>query len=351
MEGLRPVEGYAQILADVHIACATTFVRQQPASRSTKKTLQRQPHAWRETPKRATCCTGRVPTANYCVCAQSGNTVVKSVCAPTRWNTNGLHDVLPDRAHTCNNQRLTTRAVALQFCVVAYNFSLLLSSFSQRAKKTGFKTTFFRPVWGAEQQLKQQLVAFSVCTGYLLHAISCCCMQLLVVACNLLLLLFQDPVALRPPPTTKPSTHKHTSSSSSSSSSSLPSSLSPSPRSSSSSSKPSPFGSTGTSATTDRQASFGCDCSTSFAAIVKACPLRNVLLRGFCEHVVDVTVPQVVEKLIVLCPRSQARPTFASEPSNRFLAVPVPRVIEQFCRCAEGRFSRQNPAADSRTDL
>ena len=36
---------------------------------------------------------------------------------------------------------------------------------------------------------------------------------------------------------------------------------------------------------------------------------------------------------------------------TRFLAVPVPRMIEQFVGSAEDRFSRQNPAADSPTDL
>ena len=41
-----------------------------------------------------------------------------------------------------------------------------------------------------------------------------------------------------------------------------------------------------------------------------------------CEPVVDVSVPQVV--------RSQAKTESCSVPWNQFLAVPVPRVIEQF---------------------
>ena len=47
-----------------------------------------------------------------------------------------------------------------------------------------------------------------------------------------------------------------------------------------------------------------------------------------CEHVVDVSVPQVVRHLFVV-PISQAKTESCSKPCNRFLAVPVTLIVEQ----------------------
>ena len=55
---------------------------------------------------------------------------------------------------------------------------------------------------------------------------------------------------------------------------------------------------------------------------------QELVSERICEHVVDVTVPQVVEQLFVV-PKIPSETEFCSAAWNRFLAVPVP-VIEQF---------------------
>ena len=74
-------------------------------------------------------------------------------------------------------------------------------------------------------------------------------------------------------------------------------------------SKPIPFGSTG----------------TSTSQIVP----QECIADRIREHVVDVSVPQVVEQLFVV-PKISSQTQPCSAPRRRFLAVPVPRMIEQF---------------------
>ena len=50
--------------------------------------------------------------------------------------------------------------------------------------------------------------------------------------------------------------------------------------------------------------------------------------EGICEHVVDVSVPQVVEQLFVV-PKTSSQIDSCSVPWNRFLAVLVTRIVEQ----------------------
>ena len=46
-----------------------------------------------------------------------------------------------------------------------------------------------------------------------------------------------------------------------------------------------------------------------------------------CEHVAHISVPQVVEQLFIV-PKISSQTEFCSVLSNRFLAVPVPHMIE-----------------------
>ena len=85
-----------------------------------------------------------------------------------------------------------------------------------------------------------------------------------------------------------------------------------------------------TTTTTDRRARCGYAYSRSYVAIVKDSkfvPQERIAGR-VCEHVVDVSVPQVVEQLSVVL-KISSQTEFCSVPSNRFLAVPVPHMIEQ----------------------
>ena len=150
------------------------------------------------------------------------------------------------------------------------------------------------------------IIAITTCCFFGV-AITCCCMQFLGVACNFPLLT-QDPAA--PPPSSQQQHYPRT-------------------NTSSSSSKPIPFP-TETTTTTDRRALYGYAHCTSYVAIVKASkfvPQERIADR-ICEHVVDVSVPQVVEQLIVV-PKIPSQTESRSVPWNRFLAVPVPRMIEQ----------------------
>ena len=88
---------------------------------------------------------------------------------------------------------------------------------------------------------------------------------------------------------------------------------------------------TETATTTDCRARNGYAYSISYVAIVKASksvPQERIADR-ICEHVVDVSVPQVVEQLLIV-PKISSQTESCSVPWNRFLAVPVPRMIEQF---------------------
>ena len=100
--------------------------------------------------------------------------------------------------------------------------------------------------------------------------------------------------------------------------------------SSSSSFKPLHFISTETTTITDHRARYGCAHCTICVAIVKASnsvPQERTADR-ICEHVVDVSVPQVIEQLFVV-PKISSQTESCGVPWNRFLAVPVPRMIEQ----------------------
>ena len=89
--------------------------------------------------------------------------------------------------------------------------------------------------------------------------------------------------------------------------------------------------STETTTAKDRRAHYGFDYSTSYVAIVEDSQILSLesLSERICEHVVDVSVPQVVEQLFVV-PKISNQTESCSVPWNRFLAVPVPRMIEQF---------------------
>ena len=85
--------------------------------------------------------------------------------------------------------------------------------------------------------------------------------------------------------------------------------------------KPILFGSTGTSATTDRRASCGHAHSTSYARTVKAVQIESKERISERLCVVDVSV---------LCPRSQARPNHAMQRTvEQVLAVLVTLIVEQ----------------------
>ena len=89
--------------------------------------------------------------------------------------------------------------------------------------------------------------------------------------------------------------------------------------------------STETTTTTNRRARYGYAHSISYVAIVKASkfvPQERISGR-ICEHVVDVSIPQVVEQLFVVL-KISSQTESCTVLSNRFLAVPVPRMIEQF---------------------
>ena len=138
----------------------------------------------------------------------------------------------------------------------------------------------------------------------LLHAISCCCMQFRVVACNFVV-LFSRPAA--PPPTANNNTiltqtYHHTPS-------------------------PSPLP---TAASTDRRAHCGYAHFTSYVAIVKDSKVVSSerMSERICEHVVDVSVPQVVEQLFVV-PKISSQTESCSVPWNRFLVVRATLVVKQ----------------------
>ena len=56
--------------------------------------------------------------------------------------------------------------------------------------------------------------------------------------------------------------------------------------------------------------------------------LSSVFLKRFCEHVVDVSVLQVVDHLFVV-PKISSQTESCSVPWSRFLAVPVTLIVEQ----------------------
>ena len=109
-----------------------------------------------------------------------------------------------------------------------------------------------------------------------------------------------------------------------------------------------------TTTTTDRRARHGYAQTTSYVAIVDASknvPQERIADR-ICEHVVDVSVPQVVEQLFVV-PKISSQTESCSVQWNRFLAVPVPRMIEQFVEVpkfvSQGRIQQRTPKQISDT--
>ena len=77
--------------------------------------------------------------------------------------------------------------------------------------------------------------------------------------------------------------------------------------------------------TTNRRARDGYVHCTSYVAIVGA---STIVPQERIADVVDVSVSQVVEQLFVV-PKISSQTEFCSVLSNRFLAVPVPHMIEQ----------------------
>ena len=199
--------------------------------------------------------------------------------APTRGTQPDFTTVLPDQAHRCNSQRLTPppvqqEPVALLFLVVAF-FVVATGNSPSR-----FKHTFFQ----------QEPVA----------SISCCCIQHRGV-------FFKT----RDTSVHRQQQHNHTNISSHS--------LWPRPT------PPLP-----TAASTDRRAHCGYAHFTSYVAILKDSKVVSSkrMSERICEHVVDVSVPQVVEQLFVV-PKISSQTESCSVPWNRFLAVPATVVVKK----------------------
>ena len=225
-----------------------------------------------------------------------------------------------NRGQACNNLRLTPhtcKCVAISCCCMQF----IVVAFFVFAT---CKILSFLALFPASMGCGAIVAVTTCCICWV--AITCCCVQFLVVACNLL--LFQDPAAPPTPLSLQQQQHY--------------------PHTSHIVMHIAHFATTDlrTAATKDHRASYGYAHSTSCVKLSRPSELseRN------CEHVVDVSVPQVVGQLFVV-PKISSQDRIVQRTVEHVSRCSRAAYNRTVCRSAEVRFSRQNPAADSRTDL